>query len=306
MAEISVGAAVGAGFGLIRRKPLTVLAWGVVPMLITAVIYAVLAPAYFAMLAVALRQGSTAYLNPALTARAAQLQPLVWLINILSVFINAAISCAVFRSILRPEQAGFAYFKLGASELLLGIYLFSLGVAAVIGLLITMIPLGILIGILVAMHAAVVAAIVGIVAGFAIVVAAIYLLLRLSLIGPALVDTGQLGLTEAWAMTQGKAASLLAVALLLFALLLVGYVLVGIVGAIVGIGSLAAVAGGLHQLPALFQNPGGLMGRLAPLLIMFGLLFIPVLGAVQAVVNAPWARAYMDLRPQRDIAETFA
>src|ERR1700722_5299627 len=33
MAEISIDGAVGAGFGLIRRKPLTVLAWGLVQAL---------------------------------------------------------------------------------------------------------------------------------------------------------------------------------------------------------------------------------------------------------------------------------
>ncbi|HVN02646.1 MAG TPA: hypothetical protein VMT68_20780 [Caulobacteraceae bacterium] len=49
MASISVGAAIGAGYGLVRRQPLTVLAWGVLPTLLQFVTLALLAPVYLAL-----------------------------------------------------------------------------------------------------------------------------------------------------------------------------------------------------------------------------------------------------------------
>jgi hypothetical protein len=44
MAEISVGSAIGAGFELIGKRPLTVLTWGLVRVGLVAVILALYAP----------------------------------------------------------------------------------------------------------------------------------------------------------------------------------------------------------------------------------------------------------------------
>jgi hypothetical protein len=85
--------------------------------------------------------------------------------------------------------------------------------------------------------------------------------------------------------------------------IVVGLVMVG-----VGVGGLAAIAGGLRNIPTLFRSlpPMAIVSRLAPLLVTLGLLWIPLSGAVMAIMGAPWARAYLDLRPPRDVAATFA
>ncbi len=44
MAMSSIGDALGEGFGLIRRRPLTVLAWGAVRTLFTAGVFSLMAP----------------------------------------------------------------------------------------------------------------------------------------------------------------------------------------------------------------------------------------------------------------------
>ncbi len=42
------------------------------------------------------------------------------------------------------------------------------------------------------------------------------------------------------------------------------------------------------------------------MLAIMAVLWVPLSGCLAAVMGAPWARAYRDLRPKRDIAETFA
>jgi hypothetical protein len=49
-----------------------------------------------------------------------------------------------------------------------------------------------------------------------------------------------------------------------------------------------------------------LLGRLAPLLVVLAVVGVPLYGCVLAITGAPWARAYRDLEPRGDVAETFA
>lgn len=75
----------------------------------------------------------------------------------------------------------------------------------------------------------------------------------------------------------------------------------GVVAAIIG------VAGGLRNLPAFFQHPpSDIVAKLAPVLVAFAVIWVPLYGCVLAIVGAPWARVYRDLKPPSDIASTFA
>jgi len=83
-------------------------------------------------------------------------------------------------------------------------------------------------------------------------------------------------------------------------------VVLGILFVALGVGVLAAMAGGLQNLPTLMQQPPqALISRLGPILAVVVLIWIPFLGATSAVMCAPWARAYRDLKPV-DLAATFA
>ena len=62
----------------------------------------------------------------------------------------------------------------------------------------------------------------------------------------------------------------------------------------------------MNNLSTLAHDPAALFSRLLPLFLGGAVLFIPVAGCLSAVVNAPWARAYRDLKPKGDIAATFA
>jgi hypothetical protein len=54
------------------------------------------------------------------------------------------------------------------------------------------------------------------------------------------------------------------------------------------------------------QAPQAIFGRLMPMLAVMAVIWLPLSGGLLAVMGAPWAKAYRDLRPKGDIAETFA
>ena len=48
-----------------------------------------------------------------------------------------------------------------------------------------------------------------------------------------------------------------------------------------------------------------LLSRLGPVLAIAAIIWIPFVGALAAIMAAPWARAFRDLQPP-DLAATFA
>lgn len=300
MAEISVG----EGFGLIRRKPLAVLAWGFLQICLVALAITLKAPMYAAIVGQALLQALPSGLARQDLPWMMQAQSMIYLVDIASFAVSAVISCAVFRTVLYPEQGRFAYLRLGACELYLAFLILAGSFVLGIGVAVAMIPILIVIFSLAAFHAG--AAVVGVVAGVAAFAGLIYLLLRVSLVGPMMVEAGKFRLTEAWALTKGKVAGLLAIALVLVLIIMAAELVHELVLLAVVVVVVAVLAGGLHNLPMLFQqSPQIILGRLAPLLVVMGLIWIPLAGCISAIMSAPWARAYRDLRPPRDIAETF-
>ena len=297
MAEISIGDAVGAGFGLIRRRPGAVLLWGLVETAMVGLTVAALMPMY-AMMVAQMAQAKTGG-APVVPNVAAILpyQMLSYLLNFVGLFVLSVLNCAIFRCLVHPDRSSFGGLRLGATELLFAVLTIGAYIAFFIAFLIVTIPAVIIIGVLSAVHAGVVAAIVGVAFGAAAVWAAVYAALRLSMVGPMMVDDGKVHITDAWALTKGKAGSLFLIALGLVAVIIVLELIgLAVVGAL-GFGAVSVIAGGEQAIPALFKQPlPAVLARLAPLIAAGGLLLIPLYGAVVAIMGAPWARAYLDLR----------
>jgi hypothetical protein len=309
MAEISIGAAVGEGFALIRKRPLSILAWGALPLLVIAASFAVFAPFMMSFFSGALHGAASpgSPPNPLMIQNMMRMQSLSYLVDLVGAAINAVVYCAVFRAVLHPEAGRFAFLRVGAPEVMLFLLIVGGYLAFLIALVLAMIPVGIVVAILIAAHAGPVAAIVGVIAGIAALAAVIYVLLRISLVGPMMVDDGKFHLTEAWALTRGKVGGLFALGLLVLLILIAAEIVVGLVFAALGFGVLGSLAGGLNNLPVFFQQPPNLiLSKLTPLLVVLALIWIPVMGCLLAITAAPWARAYRDLRPAGDISETFA
>ncbi|HZZ35969.1 MAG TPA: hypothetical protein VFE03_09605 [Caulobacteraceae bacterium] len=308
MAEIAVGEAITAGFSVIRRQPAAVLFWGAAQLAFTALIVSVLAPLYIAMFSEAARAAASGEAPDPLAFQGAamQMQGLSMLLNLLGAAVGAVVYCAVFRSVLHPEQSRWGYLRVGSAELYTLVLMVAAYICVFIAALMLAIPIGIIIAILAVAKAAAAAVIFAIIAIGAVIVAAIYVGLRFSLAVPMMVEDGQFHLMESWALTKGKTSQLFVIGLATVALLIAAEIGVLIVMGLLGFAGLAAIVGGMANWPDFFKQPPRLIfGKLAPLLAVFAVLWVPFAGCAYAIWGAPWAKAYRDL-VQPDVTGTFS
>ena len=310
MADISVGAAIGAGFELIRRRPISVLVWGAVVVGLQLLALALFAPLYVAVYGAVLQgmaNGGAPDVSALTSPQVRSLQGLSQLYNLVQLLVTAVVYCAVFRAVLHPERSAFAYLRIGAPEFFLVVLIIAAFIALFVGLLILIIPTSIAIGVVVAMtHGGGAAALILLpIIMLAIVVAAIFIGLRFAFVGPMMVEDGKFHLFESWTLTRGRVLSLFLVGLSLFAIfILIDIVLLAVLLAAgaVEVQSLGGLAQAMTQLRA---SPMALAGKLAPLIAAVAVVQIPIAGCLMAIGAAPWARAYRDLLPP-GAAQVFA
>jgi hypothetical protein len=307
MAAISIGDAIGEGFGLIRRRPVSVLTWGAARTVFSFSVVALMAPIFMTMFTGALSAAKTGGAPPtAELASIMQLQGLNSLLSIGGAFLGTILYCAVTRSVLFPEQSRFAYMRVGAAELFLFLLTFGLSIVLVIALVIAFIPVGIVVAIAAASHAPALGVLVGFAVGIAALVFLLWAVCRLAMVGPMTVQDGKFHLFDAWTMTRGHAGTLFLIGLCLFVILFVIGAVIGVVVIALGFGLVGQAVGGFQNLPSFFrQPPATIMASLVPFIVVVGLIQIPITGCTLAIIGAPWARAYRDLAPP-DVAATFA
>jgi hypothetical protein len=309
VAKIQVRAAIVAGVGLIRRRPLSMLAWGVLPVLLQVATLLAVAPIYLTLFGPAL-QAMGGYhpgvAPPPPPTQSFQLQGLVQLANLVELVVGAVISCAIWRSILHPERSSFASVRVGKPELLFAVLSFAGTIALTVGLIVLLIPTFILGGIVGGISHDVNIAMAVALPAFTLValVVACYLLLRFSLVGPMMVADGRFHLFESWSRTRGHVGSLLLVGLGVFGLALLCQIVVLVVLFAIG-GAAVFAVGGLGAVTTMIQHsPQALLGKLWPFLAGYSVLLIPIDGCLAAIIGAPWARVYQDLHP--DTSDVFA
>src|ERR1700723_2225816 len=202
MANISVGAGIGSGFGLIARRPVSVVVWGLVPMLFQVALLALVAPAYLEMFS-QLRSGASP-LQAMAAPQMSQISGIVQLLNFAQLAISAVIYCAVFRAVLHPERSSFAYLRVGAEEFFIGVLIFGGSIALFVALLVVMIPIIIVAAIIgVAAHGSAAIGILFPVVFLVIMIALVIVGLRFVFVGPMIVADGKFRLFESWTMTRG-------------------------------------------------------------------------------------------------------
>jgi hypothetical protein len=302
MAQFSVSAAVGSGFDLIRTRPLTVLLWGVAQFAMAAVILLAFFPLWLSMIGTLGRQAvEGGRPDPAaFMGQMAGFQGVLLLVNFGALFARALLSCAVWRSVLHPQQSAYAYFRVSMAELY--VFLLTVGASYAAGfvIFIPLIPIAIVIVGLVAAHAYAAAIVVGVVAVLALLAAVLYLALRFSLVGPMIVQDGKFHLMESWTLTRGHVGGLFATGLLLVLMVIVleivvvGVAMAVLVGVAGGLG--ASAAGHPEALRNLLGHPGpDMISRIIPWVLGLGVIFAPLAGALYAVMLAPWSRILRDL-----------
>ena len=295
MRKASLLPALSAGFGLIRRAPGSVIVWGLVAFALAMIPFLLM----LGLMGPQFLTGGTTAASPALIL----LQPVQMLIGLVS---TALIYSGIYRAILRPEDKGFAYLKLGQDEFHFGvtlIVLWILGVIAVIGLVLAFIIPLVIVGMSNSDAGAAVISLLILIAFVALLVPAV----RLGMALPMTIAERRIRIFEAWGFTKGYTGSLVAMALLQL-LMIIGLYLalvvlvVGLAFATIGSVSFMDEAG----LQAFFQNPANL-GAIIPAVTVFGVVILVLSFVITPILVAPWARAYQLIAEAKgDKSEVFA
>jgi hypothetical protein len=295
---------------VIRRKPLSVLMWGVayvviavLPMLLIVALGAQGFASMMAQMAANPNADPSAYNSMMMTGPLALLQPVGFLTSIAA---RAIVMNAVFRAVLEPEDDGFFYLRFGGAELWQGLvqlcYGLFVGIAAFALVLAALVLAGI----------AAVAAMAGGVHAFqpwmvlpcilvvlAVAAAVIWIGLRLSMAGPLTFMDRNFRLFESWTLTRGQAPALLGLAICLMLAVMAIEIVVGLIALVI----VLLAAGGLvasigeEGLKAFFAQPPAIwLPMLVPVVVAVAAIASVVTGYVFAIVLAPWAEACRQLR----------
>ena len=296
MAKLSASDAVGAGFGLIRRRPLSVLVWG---LFAVVVIYGplipaagVIVPAYLEMIQPSLHPETPPDMSRLMGEEMRMFGALAWMwpLGLIAAAINLG---AVYRAVLEPQKRSFAYLRVGMQEvwllalmltefLLVSLYMIAAGLVVALGCVVAA-----------RFGGGAVATLVGLTLGLASVILAAWLWLRLSLAAPMTFAAGKFRLFESWALTRGHAGQLMLLVLLLIAVM-TGLSLV--LQAIEGIPFLLFDPFGANPeaVRAWFAHPPAATVW-APWVALGALVSAVDVGVFRAVLSAPWAAAYKAL-----------
>jgi len=287
--EVRLGAVIGGAFGLVVRRPFSVLAWGLYTL-----VFAVL-PIGFILLV--LLPGMEGAARTAAIAGQLVLQPVVLirlvgayaLIGLLLLVTLAVVDTAVYRAVLEPDNRGLFYLRLRRRELsLLRVHLVqALSWAGV--LIVAAVPMAWLIGVatnaLGRSWAVLIGVVVALIAAFVFGIIG----LRLSLSGPGAFANGRQSLVKSWRMTRDRLGPILVTAAVMSVILWLGAYLVQAAVHLSPFGAAAVLArDGPHG--------GGSGGDLKQLAIIAGTLVV-YLGVARVLIAAPAALIYRQLTP---------
>ncbi len=300
MAVVDIGRTATAGFGVIARNPLAVLAWAVVLLLLGVLPAAGLMSAFLASLAEIARMDASGMepspeaLAPAMSAAFA-MQPVLLLT---SLAVRAILTAAVFRAVLEPGERRWFYLRLGARELWLALMIVAFGVlsfAVMIPVSAVLVPLLMILAI--GGDGNPLAVIPVMLAAVLIALAVLgWLFVRFSMALPMTFAEQRFRLFESWTLTRGQTWRLIAVGLLL-----IGAVLALELGllALLVVASLAFLGeGGIDEAAAsafFAQDASIWMAELAPWAVGMALAGALLGSVVTTILAAPWAEAYRQL-----------
>lgn len=310
MAQIDIGKMAFAGFSLIGRKPLALVGWAlfilVLGILPAVGIFAAMGPALADLIAQAQSGGDP---TPE------QMMPLMsgWyaanpILTVLSLVTRIVLTGAVFRAVLEPKSGGWAYLRLGMGEVMLALVVICL---SIILIMVSMVWIGVTVGVCFAIwqasHAAAIG--VGILSGVALAVTMIWLSLRFCVAAPMSFAERNFRLFESWSVTRGNALNLLLAAIVIFLeLVALEMIVVALFAAVVMIAGGVTGLGGPHHfdeaaIEAFFrQSPSTWLTVLGPWIAAIAVVGSLIAAVFMAVVTAPWAEAYRQLRATPDAA----
>ena len=302
MAHLSVGDAAGAGFKLIGGKPLSVFAWGLFAIVlgvlpVMAMMGTSMTPIMDMMRDIRLHPG-TQPSQAQMMHTYGHLMFMNPLMRLASLVVKTMLTAAVFRAVLEPKKNAFAYLRISMQEVWILLVSIVEAILVFVGAVVALIVCGLIVAAVASSATRMAAGLTGAVLALICVIALIWVLLRLSMATPMSFEERGFRLFESWKITRGHAFGLFLLALLIVVILL----LLELAGAVViGIPMMMIFhphAMGPEAMQAFMKQPPQMMLQTAgPAIAVCVLIFSFVIGALQAIVLAPWATAYRMLRP---------
>jgi hypothetical protein len=302
MAHLSVGDAAGAGFKLIGGKPLSVFAWGLFAIVLGVLPVMAMMGTSMTPLMDMMRDMK---LHPETPPSQAQMMHMYGnmmfvnpLMRLASMVIKTMLAAAVFRAVLEPKKNAFAYLRLSMQEVWILLVSIVETIMIVVGAAVALLVCGLIVGVVASSATKMAAGLTGVVLAVICVVALIWVLLRLSMATPMSFEERGFRLFESWKITRGHAFGLFLLALLIGVILLLlelaALVVIGIPMMLI----FHPHAMGPEAIQAFMKQPPQMMLQtVGPVIVVCVLVFSFVIGALQAIVLAPWATAYRMLRP---------
>lgn len=300
MARFSIGTAIGAGFGLIRRRPLAIFVWGIVMIAPIVILYGLVAPTMIAAFSTIPEGADPEAFKSALIGPILQFQAVSALVQLVQLLGIVVVYTAIFRAVIRPKETRWFSMRLGMDEVRVAV----VGLAIAVGLyasLIVILLLGFGIG-FGAYSAGGERAAIGtaIVLGLAFLIAIFWASARVSLIAPMSVLDRDFAFARGWKLGRGQAWPLVGMMVLLWLIMMAIYMVV----AAIGLAIFAAIAtmNGLADMAAsgAFETDASgaitqLITRNWPWLGLGGLFLCAVYWVFMTLSMAPFASAALQL-----------
>ncbi len=268
MASFSPTEAAFEGFRITREQPRVVLALAACSLafsfLLGVVAFVTLGPEFASIL--------TTVRSPTLETKefwrvAASLWPFLLVAAPAALLFQAVLNCAIYRMILRPEDRGWAYIRLGADELRVAAVMLVYAFVWVFVLFLTMMT-----AIFGGAFGGPVAAFAGSVLSGVVCFYCVIVLVRLSLAAPISFSERRLTLLKSWSVTKGRFWSLLGTYVLAFVFGLLIFILMWLMFGVVELAFLAMSGASLSEMYAKAPSPAifvaGLFSQAAFALIL--------------------------------------
>ena len=281
------------GFRVVRRKPLVLLWWAAFYLISFALIFLLAAGPIAGLMAAA---ADLENMGPGATPE--DLQPFIMaylaifpIVIPLGILMGAILNAAVARSVLQPGASAFGYLRLGMDEVRVAVV--SVVLSIVMGLA-AMVLFGVAGAIAGFLGAAEVPGgpLIMVVIFLAAVAAMIWLAVRLSLAIPITVAEKKFAFFDSFKVTGGHVWGLIGMAVIAFVMTLVVSILTSIVFFPITMGFGAAVD--WQSLEGM--NAMGILQAIGPMVAVAIILQAVSSALLAAVMYAPFAAAYRDLK----------
>ena len=223
------------GFRLIRRRPGSVLAWGVIlalPLLLSAIVMIDL------FMSIGLEaMAEDADTSPQAFAAMMRMQAWSMLINVLQLIGYVLIIAAICRAVLWPDRAPGRFFDLrvGMDEARVAVAGLAV-MAGCYGVMLVVVLLAFAFGAAFWMVSETAAVIMGVAVGLAGIAGIVWAALRTSMIMPLSIASQDFAFVSGWKMTKGRVGVLLGLFAATFAITLVVHVLVLVAAGLIALG----------------------------------------------------------------------